>query len=217
MAKRIFVGNKRDRMETITDLSQLDLEGRYNYADYLTWQFEQTVELIKGKILPLAAPSRRHQGIARDLTGIFYNHFLIHHCAFYPAPFDVRLYDKRKSLKANKDIYTVVQPDICVICDESKLDDKGCIGAPDLAVEILSPGNSKREMKTKKDLYEENQIREYWIIDPERETAIQFVLNESALYNPPVIYVSDEILKSAIFPQLLIPLENLFKEFRSGN
>ena len=199
-------------MEPVTDISQLDFNGNYNYADYLTWQFKEAVELIKGKILPLAAPSRRHQGIIRDLTVIMHPYLLKGKCWLYPAPFDVRLLDKHKSLKANKTIYTVVQPDICVICDLSKLDDKGCIGTPDLAIEILSSGNSKREMKTKKDLYEENQVREYWIIDPEHETAHQYVLTETGVYSPPIIYVSDEILRCVIFPGLVIQLEDLFTE-----
>lgn len=154
-------------MEKILSLSQLDLRGLYTYADYLTWQFDQAVELIKGKILPMAEPSRRHQQISRDLNGTLFNFFKKNPCEFYAAPFDVRLFDKRKSVKANKDVYSVVQPDICVICDESKLDTRGCLGAPDLVIEILSPGNSKKEMRLKKLLYEENAVREYWIVDPE--------------------------------------------------
>ncbi|MCY7359041.1 MAG: Uma2 family endonuclease [Rudanella sp.] len=201
-------------MAPVADLSQLNVEdGVYSYADYLTWQFDQAVELIKGKIFPMSAPSRRHQGISRELNGIFYNHFKGNSCAFYAAPFDVRLFDKRKSVKANRDILTVVQPDICVICDPDKLDDKGCLGAPDLVVEILSPGNSSKEMKLKKQLYEENGIREYWIIDPEHETAFQFHLAEPALYGPVTIYVSDEQLTSVIFPGLVISLIEVFASF----
>ena len=158
-------------MEKIDNLSQLDLNGTYSYADYLTWQFEQAVELIKGKIFPMAAPNRKHQIISREIHGIMYMFFQKAPCEFYAAPFDVRLYDKKKTIKANKDVFTVVQPDLCIICDETKLDDKGCIGAPDLIVEILSPGNSTKEMRTKKDLYAETGVREYWIIDPEHENA----------------------------------------------
>ena len=201
-------------MEHVADLSQLDIQnGVYSYADYLTWQFDQAVELVKGKIFPMSAPSRRHQGISRELNGIFYNHFKGETCAFYAAPFDVRLSDKRKSARANRDVLTVIQPDICIICDPDKLDDKGCLGSPDLVVEILSPGNSSREMKTKKDLYEENGIREYWIIDPEHETAFQFHLTETNVYSPATIYVSDELLTSAIFPGLTVSLTDVFKSF----
>jgi Uma2 family endonuclease len=197
-------------MKEITSLSQLDMNGTYTYADYLTWQFEQAVELIKGHILPMAAPSRRHQSISWQLTLKVGITFKNQKCRAYAAPFDVRLFDKKKSVKANKDVFTVVQPDICIICDEDKLDDSGCQGAPDLVIEILSPGNSKKEMRIKKSLYEENQIREYWIVDPERETVHQFVLNEKDLYDPPMIYVSEEIVECAIFPELQVPLDEIF-------
>lgn len=200
-------------MQPINSLSQLDLTaGVYSYADYLTWQFDQAVELIKGHIFPMSAPSRRHQGISRELNGLFFNHFRTNTCRFYAAPFDVRLADKRKSEKANREILTVVQPDICIICDEAKLDDKGCLGAPDLVVEILSPGNSAKEMKIKKSLYEENGVREYWIIDPEHTIAFQFHLTEAEMYGPVTIYVVDDTLTSAIFPNLAIPLTEVFLE-----
>ncbi len=199
-------------MKEIVSLEQLDVvNGIYSYADYLTWKFEQAVELVKGKILPMAAPSRIHQEISRELNGILYEHFKSHPCRFYAAPFDVRLYDKRKSAKANKNVYSVVQPDICIVCDLKKLDDKGCLGAPDLVVEILSPGNSAKEMKTKKLLYEENEILEYWIFDPERETVHQFHLTETGVYSPASIYVKDETLNCVIFPDFKIPLEEIFK------
>ena len=199
-------------MENIVSLSQLDLvNGVYSYADYLTWQFEQTVELIKGKVFPMSAPSRKHQAISRELNGLFYLHFKNHPCEFYAAPFDVRLYDKRKSAKANKDVYTVVQPDICIICDLDKLDDKGCLGAPDLVVEILSPGNSSKEMRTKKLLYEENGIPEYWIIDPEHENAFQFHLTDKGVYSHASIYINDDTFNSVIFPNLEIDLNEVFK------
>lgn len=199
-------------MNNIVSLEQLDLaNGFYTYADYLTWKFEQTVELIKGKILPMAAPSRKHQDISRELNGIFYEHFKKHACKFYAAPFDVRLYDKRKSTKANKDVFTVVQPDICIVCDRTKLDDKGCLGAPDLVIEILSPGNSSKEMKTKRLLYEENEIREYWVFDPEHEMAFQFHLTENGLFTPATIYTSEDVLECVIFPDLKIELQEVFK------
>jgi len=198
-------------MDKIVSISQLDLNGTYTYADYLTWQFEQTVELVKGKILLMAAPSRRHQQISRQLNGLFFKYFENNPCEFYAAPFDVRLLDKRKSDKANKEVYTVIQPDVCIICDAEKLDDKGCIGAPDLIVEILSPGNSQKEMRTKKLLYEENMVREYWIVDPEHENVFQFLLTKEGNYSPATIYVYDEQLECAIFPDLTLDLKAVFQ------
>ena len=198
-------------MPTITDISQLDLTQTYSYADYMSWKFEQTLEIIRGKIFPMAGPSRVHQKISWQLSGIFFNYFKDKQCEVYAAPFDVRLYDKFKSIDADKDIYNVVQPDLCVICDLDKLDDRGCIGAPDLIVEILSPGNSKREMKIKKGLYAEAGVQEYWVIDPNQETLTQFVgIGENGNYNRPLIFTSDDEVVSIVFPDLIIDLKTLF-------
>ena len=198
-------------MKKITDISQLDPNGVYTYADYLTWQFEQAVELIKGKLMRMAAPNRKHQDISWQLSGRFYAQLKGLSCRAYAAPFDVRLLDKKKSLKANKDVLTVVQPDLCVICDKEKLDEKGCIGAPDLIIEILSASNSKKEMRTKKELYEENEVKEYWIIDPTHETLLQYSLQDDGTYTPPQIFVNDEIVQSSVFATLSVNLSEIFE------
>src|SRR5215217_1614082 len=149
---------------TITDINQLDLEGTYTYADYLLWRFEERLELIKGKIFKMSpAPNRRHQTILGHLHLPIGSFFKNHYCQVFLAPFDVRLPKKNQNTSDGK-IYTVVQPDLCIICDESKLDDRGCLGAPDLIVEILSPGNSRKEMDNKFELYEECGVREYWLV-----------------------------------------------------
>src|SRR5882724_1109711 len=115
----------------------------YSYADYLKWNFEERLELFRGKIFPLSAPNRKHQEISRDIL-VLAATFLKHQkCKVFAAPFDVRL--PLKNRKKDNEVITVVQPDICVICDESKLDARGCCGAPDLVIEILSPGNTKKE------------------------------------------------------------------------
>ena len=112
-------------------------------------------------------------------------------------------------------MYSVVQPDICIICNEAKLDDRGCLGAPDGVIEILSPGNSSKEqcadaLTKKKLLHEENGVREYWILDPEYENAFQFYLIEAEVYSPVSIYVNDETLACVIFPDLAVSLEEVF-------
>jgi Uma2 family endonuclease len=202
---------------TITNLSQLDRQGTYSYADYLTWRFEQALEVIKGRIFPMAAPSRTHQRLSWKLTVAFDNHFKNHRCEAYAAPFDVRLYDRAKSTKADKDIYTVVQPDLCVICDLNKLDERGCLGAPDLIVEILSPGNSSREMKIKRDLYAESGVREYWIVDPDHETVTRYNQETDDQYGRPLIFVSDEQMPSVIFSDFTLILSELFPASELNN
>ena len=198
-------------MKKISDISQLDPQGIYTYADYLTWQFEESVELIKGKFFQIFTPNRKHQDISWQLSGLFYTTFKNTPCKAYAAPFDVRLVDKTKSLHANKDILTVIQPDLCIICDREKLDEKGCIGAPDLIVEILSTSNSKKEMRTKKALYEENEVKEYWIIDPTHETLLQYTLQDNGTYTAPQIFMNDEIVQSSTFDNLKVNLADIFE------
>lgn len=193
-------------METITNINQLDLNKTYSYADYLLWRFKERVELIKGKILKMSpAPSRKHQEISRNINRVLDQYFYGQKCKLYYAPFDVRI--PRQS-SDDKEVFTVVQPDLCVVCDESKLDDKGCVGAPDLIVEILSPGNSKREMKDKFELYQESGVREYWIVDPNQESVLIYILkNGEYIGLKPVV---DDVAVSYIFPDLTVHTNDIF-------
>jgi Uma2 family endonuclease len=201
-------------MPTITDISQLDPNGDYSYADYLTWQFEERLELLKGKIsLMCPGPNVRHQRFSVYLSSHLFFYFQNKPCQVFSAPFDVRLYDRRKSLLANKDITTVVQPDICVICDPEKLDEQGCNGAPDWIIEILSKGNSKKEVKTKQALYAESGVKEYWLVFPYEEVINQFVLNdETGQYQLTNNYAGDDLAVPFLFQDLAIDLADLFKE-----
>ena len=124
-------------MPVVTKFSDLDLTKQYTYADYLLWQFSERVELIRGFIVQMSpAPNRLHQTISSNLTAYLHQNFKGKSCNLYAAPFDVRLPVQSKSKAV-----TVVQPDLCVVCDASKLDDAGCNGSPELVVEILSPNN----------------------------------------------------------------------------
>ena len=201
-------------MPTVTDLSQLDLNGHYSYADYLTWQFDETVELLKGKIARMCpGPNVKHQRISWRISGRLFNYFEHRSCSAFTAPFDVRLYDRKKSLLANQDITTVVQPDICVICDNDKLDEQGCNGAPDWIIEILSKSNSKNDVKTKHALYAESGVKEYWLVFPYEEVISQFILNEeTGQYQHYSLYAGDDVATSLLFPDLTIDLQQLFKD-----
>ena len=198
-------------MAAITELSQLDLNGTYSYADYLKWQFKDRIELLRGKIFPMSpAPSIRHQKVSTMLQGYLFNFLLDNDCQLFAAPFDVRLYNRKKSRKANKEIFTVVQPDLCVVCDPVKLEDnQSCNGAPDLVIEILSPGNTRREMDDKFELYEEAGVREYWLVEPNDEAVLIYVLNENERYIG--MKPATDIARSAIFPELSIDLARVFR------
>ncbi|MBL6986152.1 MAG: Uma2 family endonuclease [Methylobacter sp.] len=201
-------------MPYITQLSQLDLTASYSYADYLTWRINGAVELIRGRIqLMSPAPNVKHQRISWQLGGVLFNYFNGKACNAFSAPFDVRLYDRTKSILANKDITTVVQPDICVICDQEKLDEQGCNGAPDWIIEILSKGNSKKEVKVKHALYAESGVTEYWVVYPYEEVIHQFVLSEqTGQYQLHNIYAEDDVAAPFLFSDLAVDLQALFKE-----
>lgn len=198
-------------MPKITQLSQLDLNQTYSYGDYLTWQFKDAVELIKGKIMLMSpAPNVSHQRIETKLLLAIGWYLKGKKCEVFPAPFDVRLYDRKKSLLASQDIHTVVQPDLCVICNSELLDKQGCNGAPDWIIEILSAGNSKREMKIKYELYAQSGVTEYWLVYPEQRAVHQFVLNEQGAYELKAMYTDDDNAIPYLFPELAIDITELF-------
>ncbi len=199
-------------MPKVTQLSQLDINQTYSYADYLTWQFDETVELIKGKIMLMSpAPSVHHQSISMNLGSLLHGFFKRKKCQVFAAPFDVRLYDRKKSILASQDIHTVVQPDLCIICDPELLDKQGCNGAPDWIIEILSKGNSKREMKIKYELYQESGVTEYWLVYPEEQAIYQFVLNDDRHYQLNRMYANDDIASPYLFPELSIDVNEIFE------
>lgn len=189
----------------ITNINQLDLNGTYTYADYLLWKFKERVELFKGKILKMSpAPAPNHQRISQKINQKLYSFFENTSCELFYAPFDVRLPNK------TGEILTVVQPDLCVICDRNKIDDKGCLGAPDLVIEILSPGNSKKEMNLKFTLYEESGVSEYWVVDSSEKFILIYSLeNGEYISRKPV--ADGEILQSINFPELNFSTDGLFE------
>lgn len=181
----------------------------YSYADYLTWQFDEVVELIKGKIFKkaAAAPKRIHQRVSGELFLLIGNFLKGHKCQVYSAPFDVRF---PKTSNEDSQIFDVVQPDICVICDLKKLDDRGCLGAPDLIVEILSPSNNETELRYKFDLYESQEVKEYWIVSPENQT---FTINTliDQRYVTSRMMTSGDVVESAVIKGFSLDLKSFFE------
>ena len=192
--------------DVITNIEQLDLiNGVYTYADYVLWNIKERLEIIKGKIFRLDTPDVSHQKISGNLYGEMYHYFKGKSCKLFAAPFDVVL----KNKKGVED--SVVQPDICVVCDPKKLEnDKHCLGAPDLIIEILSPGNTKKEMRYKYELYEEAGVYEYWVVRPIDKEITQFVL-ENGKYRalPPII--EGDMVSSVKFPELTVATEDIFR------
>jgi len=194
-------------METLN----LDLNKRYTYADYLTWMDDVRRELHDGFIkLMTPAPSRSHQRVSSNLNGIFWYYLRNKNCQVYSAPSDVR-FPKNTTSKSNQQVYTVLQPDLYIVCDLAKLDDRGCMGAPDLIIEIVSPKNSKRDLKDKFDIYQEQGVREYWIVNPNDENVNVFVLDEKGKYQLVGMYAEDDKIPVNIFNgELKVDLTEVF-------
>jgi Uma2 family endonuclease len=193
-------------------LSDLDLTKTYTYADYLKWTFDERLELIKGKIFKMSpAPGSSHQRLTLRLARKIGDYLDGKICEAFIAPFDVRL----PRLSANdREIITVLQPDICVICDEKKVDDKGCVGAPDIVVEILSPGNNKKELQNKYEVYEEAGVLEYWIIHPVEKTFFKYTLSNGRFQSSKMLTAGDQVA-TPILPGFLLNLDELFKDKNS--
>lgn len=158
-------------------LQSISIKDRFNYGDYLKWSEDERWELINGIPYNMTpSPSRTHQEILIALSTKFYTFLENKDCQVYIAPFDVRLPEGEEK---EEEIKTVVQPDLVVVCDRSKLDEKGCQGPPDLIIEITSPSTARIDLKDKFYLYERTGVKEYWIVSPTDETVMVFLLDST--------------------------------------
>jgi Uma2 family endonuclease len=180
----------------------------YNYADYMKWKFEERLELFKGRIFKMGAPNTIHQTVLLNLSSEFRSYLKGKTCRVFIAPYDVRL--PSKGCKKDEEITTVVQPDICIVCEPSKVDERGVCGAPDLVVEILSPGNSKKEIRDKYELYEEAGVKEYWVINPTEQNIFVFFLEQEGKFSSPKVYTGGDKLNARAVPGLSINVNEIF-------
>jgi Uma2 family endonuclease len=198
-------------METVLNL---DLAKRYTYADYLTWLDDKRRELIDGFIKMMSpAASSVHANISMNIASDLKNFVKKNkgQCKVYSAPFDVRLFANKNS--DSKDDDTVVQPDICVICDRSKIDKHGCKGAPDLIVEILSPSSLKRDMVEKFPLYERAGVHEYWVVNPDAPSVNVFILQSDGKYDAGTVYEDDtKEIPVSVFDELTLQWDDIFED-----
>lgn len=183
---------------------------KFTYKDYLGWEDGERWELIHGRPYNMTpAPSPRHQELSSELLRQFANYLLDKPCKVYGAPFDVRLPENDEH---DEDIQTVVQPDISVVCDSSKIDDRGCKGSPDLIIEILSPGTARKDMKEKYLLYEKSGVKEYWLVDPTAKTVVVFTQVAERRYGRPEVYSEEDTVEVVNLKGLLIELRLVFRE-----
>ena len=183
---------------------------RYTFADALAWDDGERAELIDGEIYLMApAPSRPHQKVSGEIFRQLANYLEGKKCEAYSAPFDVRLFEKDGDTP--EDVDTVVEPDITIVCDPSKLDNRGCKGAPDMVVEILSPSTQRHDRLVKLGLYQRAGVREYWIVSPEEQT-VQVFLNKDGSLLPHEVYDRQGVAKVNVLDGCFIELSKVFPE-----
>jgi Uma2 family endonuclease len=182
---------------------------RHTYGDYCRWPEDARYELIDGQAYAMSpAPSRRHQEIGFELARQVADALEGSGCRVYVAPFDVRL---PRGSEADDAIDTVVQPDISVICDRAKLDDRGCRGAPDWVIEVLSPSSASHDQILKRALYERHGVREYWLIHPVDQIVTVYRLVDGS-YGKPDIHELKDSLACGILPEVVIDWARVLRD-----
>ena len=181
----------------------------FTYSDYLAWPEDKSYEVIEGVAYSMAPrASEIHQDVSGELFYFFKHYLRDKKCKVYHPPFDVILPEKGETLETASN---VVQPDLFIVCDKDKRTDRGCLGAPDLIIEILSPSSVKRDTKVKRKLYQRFGVKEYWIADPAYKSIQVFKLNKDGRYDFPEIYAEDDKIKAGIFnDELEIELDVIF-------
>lgn len=187
----------------------LPLENRYTLANALTWEEDERIELIYGNPVMMSPPVRAHQKASIELLAQLHDYLKGKKCEVYHAPFAVRPFERDGD--SPEDVDTLIEPDITVVCDPSKLDDIGCKGAPDLIMEILSPSTQRHDKLTKFNLYQRAGVQEYWIVDPASKSVQVFVL-EDGHYAAKDFGSSEDKLKVNILEDCVIDLSQVFPE-----
>lgn len=191
----------------------LDTPQHYTYSDYLTWPDDVRYELIDGvAYLMTPAPTLEHQDIAGEIYRQLANTLEGKPCRPYIAPVDVRL---PKGNEADKDIDTVVQPDVLVVCDPGKLDRRGVRGAPDFVVEVLSPSSAYHDHKRKREVYERAGVREYWLVDPVERLIHIYRLGDQSRYGKPEVREMKEETQVSVLPEVVIRWDALVERLPS--
>lgn len=198
-----------ERKESELQVNEPDLSGTYTAADYLSWQVDELMELIRGKIYKMSpAPRVSHQSILGTLHLKAAVPKLKSGCKVFLAPLDVYLVHPGEDYKQTRN---VVEPDLFIVCDPNKMQEFGCVGAPDFVVEILSPSTRKKDATLKLELYQEYGVPEYWMISPMERMVLINILNENGTYQlqQPAL---EGVISPGNFPQIQVEVEDLFKD-----
>lgn len=181
---------------------------KYTYEDLLGIDDGNRYELIDGQLYLMSSPTTQHQEIVGAIYAQLYSYLIGKKCKVFVSPLDVCLSGVRNPKKE----YNVLEPDVMVVCDESKISDKGIEGAPDIIVEVISPSSRKHDTFVKFNLYQYYGVKEYWIIDSEAEVIYQYILNEKNIYTLPKTYEITEDVKVNRLKNCTISLRELMKK-----
>jgi len=182
---------------------------RFAFGAYCTWPEDERWELIDGVPFAMSpAPDWPHQSLVATLTAAIFSHLKGGTCRVLPSPLDVLL---PKADEADDSVDTVVQPDLVVLCDQSKLTRHGVRGAPEWVIEILSPSTAGRDQREKRELYERHGVAEYWIVSPSERLVWTYRL-EAGAYGKPAIYDEAMTASPQAFPDLVVSLTELFAD-----
>lgn len=185
-------------------------KARYTFADVLAWPDDEQAELIDGEAVMMAPPTTAHQLISGEIFRQLANYLEGKKCRAIPAPFAVRLFEKNGD--GPEDVDTVVEPDISIVCDSSKLDKHGCKGAPDMVVEILSPSTQRHDRLVKLGLYQRAGVREYWIVNPGDQTVQVMLLDAGGVLQLHEVYDRVGVAKVNVLDGCFIELSKVFSE-----
>lgn len=184
---------------------------RFTYGDYLTWPEEERWELIEGIPFNMTpAPSLDHQSVAGEIYRQAANFLLHHPCRVFIAPFDVRL---AEGDEPDDQVPTVVQPDVSVVCDPAKLDRRGCRGAPDWIVEVLSPSTALKDQSEKLALYRRHGVREYWLLSAADRSLVVYTLSAPGAFGSPQHFPAAGLIPVTVVPGLSIDFDLVFREY----
>lgn len=183
---------------------------RYTFADCLTWGEDERIEIVDGEAVMMAPPTTAHQLISGEMFRQLANYLEGKKCRAIPAPFAVRLFEKDGD--SPEDVDTMVEPDISIVCDSSKLDKHGCKGAPDMVVEILSPSTQRHDRLVKLGLYQRAGVREYWIVNPEDQTVQVMLLDDGGVLQLHEVYDRQSVAKVNVLNGCFIELSKVFSE-----
>lgn len=179
---------------------------KYTYSDYLTWPEGERWELIDGVPYLQAAPTWQHQAIVSNIITRFNTYLQDKSCFAFPAPFDLILGEEEN----DEDVTNILQPDVVIICDKSRLRKTGYFGVPELIIEVVSPSTSKMDRVFKFNKYEKAGVKEYWIIEPEGKFVSVFNLQNNKRYGRPETYTEEDTMQVSTFSDLRIDLATIF-------